>query len=48
MAAQTLPMQLTEGEILHGTVTVNLDGQPRTVELPEAALLHPNDKHDFV
>ena len=39
MVPQTVPMQLTEGEMLHGTVTVTLDGQPRTVELPEAALL---------
>ena len=39
MVPQTVPVQLTEGEMLHGTVALTLDGQPRTVELPEAALL---------
>jgi hypothetical protein len=39
MTPQTVPVQLIEGEMLHGTVTVTLDGQPRMAELPEAALL---------
>jgi hypothetical protein len=38
-APQTVPKQLTEGEMLHGTVTVTLDGETRTAELPEVALV---------
>jgi len=39
MVPQTLSVQLTEGEMLHGVVTLTLGGQSRTLDLPEAAVL---------
>jgi hypothetical protein len=39
MVPQTISIQLTEGEMLHGTITLTLSGQSRTLDLPEAALL---------
>ncbi len=39
MVPQSLSIQLTEGEMLQGAVTLTLGGKARTIDLPEAALL---------